>query len=104
MSHLSACSGSPPSQPLSDSSQSTSCCSDNETNSLFSWKFTPSMLAIVAKLQQDPHWPWSFTSFTPPSLIQSKAVGSSSLSAALGGVWGGISVLRRGLLLRSHLG
>ena len=56
----------------------------------------PLVLAATAAVGRRAHQWRLVQTFTPPSLIQSKAVGSSSLSAALGGVWGGIfhSVLR----------
>ena len=64
----------PPLQPMSWAwSQETSCCSERETSLPEAMAFTPSTAPVLEKDQQEPHWPWFFTSVTAPFSRQSTA-------------------------------
>ena len=58
--------------------QSTSCCSERLTSSPVLIWWAASRAPVAEKVQQEPHWPWSFTGVTAPSSLQSQLSGAEA--------------------------
>jgi len=74
----------PPSQPMfpyvKSDVQSSSSCSDNSTETLFSMKFKHSNAPTAEKAKQEPQSPCSLTRVTDPKLTQSLEVKNSRMN------------------------